>query len=245
MLSLRAPMGVRVNDVVLGQRLVCLELGRLWWCDDVEVNGRDGVSEGERGGPEPFELWLAARVAGEAGRVLVLFEGGTLLALQPPEEVFLEWFEAIAAWRPTESATRQLLRQLARRDEEAVREVTRTPQRCVVNRENEMGAREVELMVQLAAENDSRMDLLAMELAQTKAELSTTLYLLKEADADRAVMRKQLENVNSAVRLKAIGLLMQKNPDLANLKLQVDCYQEQLEFLAGENDKLKASATSR
>jgi hypothetical protein len=51
--------------------------------------------------------------------------------------------------------------------------------------------------------------------------------------------------VNSVVRLKAIGLLMQKNPDLANLKLQVDCYQEQLEFLAGENERIKADAAAR
>jgi hypothetical protein len=238
MLSLSAEMDVRLNDMAMGRRQVSLELGRLSW----------DVGEGEER-PEPFCLWLATRVGGEAGRVVIVYEGGIVIVLRPVDDddgsVFREWYEAVSAWRPAESATRRLLKQLAHAESHG--DVPgATPQRAAQGRRRgEALSHETEVLLRQASENDARVDVMAAELAQTKAELSTNLFLLREADAERAVMRKQLESVNSAVRLKAIGLLMQKNPDLANLKLQVDCYQEQLEFLAGENEKIKADAAAR
>ena len=238
-MMMSAEMDVRLNDAALGKRMVSLERGRLW-CDD--------------SGPESFCLWLTVRVAGEAGRVLIVYEGGTVIVLHPVQDedgtLFREWLEAVSAWTPANGATRRLLKQLAGPGDGAATVPPArdgTPQRAGTGRRlgGEAVTREAEALLKHAADSEARMDVMAAELAQTKAELSTNLFLLKEADAERAVMRKQLESVNSAVRLKAIGLLMQKSPDLANLKLQVDCYQEQLEFLAGENERIKADAAAR
>jgi chromosome segregation ATPase len=57
---------------------------------------------------------------------------------------------------------------------------------------------------------EQKGELLSLELVQTRAELVNTTVLLRETDSERKDLQKKLENVSSAVRLKAIGLLMTK-----------------------------------
>lgn len=208
-----------------------LQFGELWWIDEQEQERL----------MHPLSIVQSAQsVQGHSGRILILFQGDVLVALHPDSEGYLVWWDAISAWVPTSVATRRLLQTLA--------EVGRG--RVVVRsgdgggRDSKVGTgesayREIASWLPKLHEAEKQVDLLDLELCQTKADLVNTTLLLREADAERKDLQKKLENVNQAVRLKAIGLLLNSNRDLANLKLQVDCYQEQVQYFANENEKLK------
>ena len=150
----------------------------------------------------------------------------------------------MSAWIPNSAATRKLLRSLAKavRDgggSNATSVVAVAP--SILDRQggrSNAAVKEMDSWLSRMSEMEHKAELLTLELTQTKAELVNTAFLLREADTERKDLQKKLENVSSAVRLKAIGLLLNSNRDLANLKLQIDCYQEQIQYFANENEKL-------
>jgi hypothetical protein len=240
-------MSVRVGNDQLGVKFVSFVHGELWWTDSEDsIRLMDPLSVVES----------AHSVTGNSGRILILLAGQVLVVLHPGDEAFLMWFEAVSAWVPNSIATRKLLRCLAAK----AKNVGSTSARVIaagkakVAQESAVvvsgGAsssgkpkrdavlKEIDSWFPRMTESEHKAELLTLELTEIKAELVNMTSLFHEADADRKDLQKKVENVNSAVRLKAIGLLLNSNPDLANLKLQIDCYQEQVQYFAKEMEKL-------
>lgn len=238
---------VTVNERRLGQVSVAVELGEL--C--VASLGNGECPE------ERMPLWAANGVRSlGTDRVVVVFEGGTVVTLLVPEEHLSAWLAAIVPWIPAEDATKNLLGNLVRalRKNAASQgtdaaDTSDDAPAVVLDRstKTQLGTRSLlkyagntEELLSHVLHLEKRLDVLATELASTKEAVETAEFLFQSADAERSQLKAQLDAVNDAVRLKAIGMLMSRNADMANLKLQVDMYQEQIEYLVNDNERLKS-----
>jgi hypothetical protein len=85
--NLSGYVNVRVDDSVLGVKFVSLVVGHLSWSE----------SEGSPCVIDPFYLYNAVNVMGSCNRVVILFEGGVLVVLQPSEGSFLAWCKILFA----------------------------------------------------------------------------------------------------------------------------------------------------
>ena len=226
---------VMVNDQALGMRKVTLTLGELSWPSGT---GSEDL--------EPLGLWSANGVKGMGNRVIVVFEGGMVVTLEVSAEDHATWLAALSAWVPEEDATKQLLKRLAAATKRGGgggnvvdRRIDEDGPTVLQGRARRYEGTPEELLADLR-EAERRADLLMEDKASTREALETTQFLFQEADQERSELRRQLQSVKDAVRLKNVGMLISRNTELGNLKLKVDMYEEQIGFLVSETERLKS-----
>lgn len=234
-----------LNETNIGCKFVIFSMGSLTWREE----------DGAANAVDPLFLWQAHAVTLVNSCVLVMFEGGTLLSLRPTEgqTTCQRWKETLQAWVSSEPSTRRLLRSLALREKRQLGEVAvvmatppSTPSKATsAPPPVAVVPRSVRDILEELEAKEVRLALLEDEARHLREELQVQGSALKEAEADRLKKKKQLEAVNDAVRLKAISLLMERNVDLANLRLQIDMYRDQATYLADESDRLKRMGEAR
>ena len=213
---------VTLNEASLGRRQVAIRMGEL----DFEAG-------------EPMALWAANGVQGMGPKILIAFEGGTLVTLEPETiEKNDVWLRAISAWVPREDASKELLKALV----QAVRKGGGSVAGDQVPKElGSLAFRGThDELLERTRSLEERTASLEEELLSAREATAQAQYMLVETENERKDLASSLESVNDAVRIKAIGMLMSRNSDMANLKLQTDMYQEQIGYLARDNEKLKS-----